>query len=112
MLESDSMVSQNPDPLKDPKNGTPKQSPRFPNVVMGSYWGGFHFLDPLGGLGNLYHEPEDGRLLASSGRPGTRRSFWEWHHSSKTASAFYRHRKEFKAGAFGLEMSMGPRAKR
>ena len=23
----------------------------FPNVVMGSYWGGFHFLDPLGGLG-------------------------------------------------------------
>ena len=29
----------------------PNHPPSFPNVVMGSYWGGFPFLDPLGGLG-------------------------------------------------------------
>ena len=30
----------------------PPNNPSFPNVVMGSYWGVFHVLDPLGGLGS------------------------------------------------------------
>ena len=32
---------------------SPNNPVSFPNVVVGSYWGGggFHFLDPLGGLG-------------------------------------------------------------
>ena len=32
----------------------PSNPPSFPNVVMGSFWGGFHFLDPLRGLGRRH----------------------------------------------------------
>ena len=41
-----------PDPLKDPKNGTPPKM--NPLLYCGSYRiiRGFHFLDPLGGLGS------------------------------------------------------------
>ena len=42
----------NPDPLKDPKNGAPNIPPSFPNVVMGSHWGGVPFFGSCRGSGN------------------------------------------------------------
>ena len=44
-----------PRPPKGSNNGTSSSSPRFPNVVMESFFfggGGVHFLDPSGGLGS------------------------------------------------------------
>ena len=49
-----------PDPLKDPKNGN------SPNMNPLLHWGnqgiirGFHFLDPLGGLGSASAATSDG----------------------------------------------------
>ena len=42
------------DPLKDPKNETPKYEPLITSGKLGDYWG-FHLLDPLRGLGLLSH---------------------------------------------------------
>ena len=42
-----------PDPLKDPKHGSPKYSLIFLNVV-GFIWEEFHFWDPLRGLGRRH----------------------------------------------------------
>ena len=55
-----------PDPLKDAKNGPPPQYEPITTLGEPRGFRGFHFLDPLGGLGMGSSFAHPGPLLAKT----------------------------------------------